>query len=225
MTDVNDDAGLANREATRDRISAAAVVAVIRLDEATDARSVGAALLEGGVSVLEVTLTSPGALELIRSLAELFPGDALVGVGSVLSAEAALRAIESGASFVVSPVLDEGVIAAAHKADVPAFAGAFSPTELHRAHSLGADFIKVFPADIVGMSYFKSVLAPMPHLRLVPTGGVTLDNAGDWLRAGAAAVGVGSALVDKKAISDHRFGVLTDNARRLMRSVNAYRDA
>jgi 2-dehydro-3-deoxyphosphogluconate aldolase/(4S)-4-hydroxy-2-oxoglutarate aldolase len=211
------------RDVTRGRIAAAAAIAVIRLDAEADAQALGEALLEGGVTVLEVTLTSPGALELIRALAELFPDDALVGVGSVLSAEAARSAIEAGASFVVSPVLDEGVIAAAHNADVPAFAGAFSPTELQRAHQLGADFIKVFPADVVGMSYFKSVLAPLPHLRLVPTGGVTLDNAGDWLRAGAAAVGVGSALVDKTAIAERRFGVLTDNARRLMRSIDAFR--
>src|SRR5690606_37819078 len=131
---------------------------------------------------------------------ELFPDDALVGVGAALSADDARRAIDAGARFVVSPVIDEGVIAAAHNAGVPVFAGALSPTELQRAHQLGADFVKVFPADVVGMTYFKSVLAPMPHLRLVPTGGVTLDNAGDWLRAGAAAVGVGSALVDKRAV-------------------------
>lgn len=210
---------------TRGRIVEAGAIAVIRLDGAAEAQALGAALLEGGVSVLEVTLTSPGALDIIRALNTLFPDDAIVGVGSALSADDARRAIDAGARFVVSPVIDEGVIAASKKAGVPVFAGAFSPTELQRAHRLGADFVKVFPADVVGMSYFKAVLAPMPHLRLVPTGGVTLDNAGDWLRAGAAAVGVGSALVDKRAVTEARYDVLTENARRLMASINAYRNA
>lgn len=213
------------REQVRDRILDAAALAVIRLDRAADGERVGSALLEGGVSVLEVTMTSPGALEMIARLAGAFDGAALVGVGSVLNRAMTQDAIDAGAQFVVSPVLAPDVIETGHEAGVPVLAGAFSPTEIQTAYSLGADMVKVFPADVVGMSYFKSVRGPMPHLRLVPTGGVTLDNAGDWLRAGAAAVGVGSALVDKKAIEEARYGVLTENARRLMASIDTYRKA
>ena len=212
------------RDNIRDRIIDAAAVAVIRLDQPADGERVGEALIEGGVSILEVTMTSPQALELISTLASAFPDQALVGVGSVLDRSMAVAAIDAGARFVVSPVLVPDVIHASHENGVPVLAGAFTPTEIQTAHTLGADLIKVFPADVVGMSYFKSVRAPMPHLRLIPTGGVTLDNAGDWLRAGAAAVGVGSALVDKAAIEQKRFDVLTENAARLMNSINAFRN-
>lgn len=207
------------------RIVDAAAVAVIRLDASADAAAVGSALLEGGVSVLEVTMTSPNALELIAALSDTFPGDAVVGVGSVLDTATARAAVEAGADFVVSPVFLPSVVDTAHVLGKPAFAGAFSPTEIHQAHEHGADVVKVFPADALGMSYFKSVLAPMPHLKLVPTGGVTLDNAGDWLKAGAVAVGVGSALVDKKAIADGDFPKLTENAMRLMSSIRRFRGA
>jgi 2-dehydro-3-deoxyphosphogluconate aldolase/(4S)-4-hydroxy-2-oxoglutarate aldolase len=212
------------RDIIRDRILDAAAIAVIRLDEPADGERVGEALLRGGVSILEVTMTSPNALDLISRLAAAFATDVLVGVGSVLDRAMALSAIDAGARFVVSPVLIPDVIHEAHENGVPVLAGAFSPTEIQYAYTLGADLIKVFPADVVGMSYFKSIRAPMPHLQLVPTGGVTLDNAGDWLRAGAAAVGVGSALVDKNAIASKQFDVLTENGRRLMTSINSYRN-
>lgn len=183
----------------------------------------GQALLDGGVSVLEVTLTSPGALEMIRALRDSLGPSVVVGAGSVLSAGQARESIDAGASFIVSPITDEAVAKLSIAADIAVLPGALTPTEIHHAHALGADFVKVFPADVVGMTYFKSVLAPMPHLRLVPTGGVSLDNAGEWLRAGAAAVGVGSALVDKQAIRNKDFEKLTTNARRLRKSIEAAR--
>ncbi len=212
-----------NASIVRQRIIDGAALAVIRLDQTADAAAVGNALLAGGVATLEVTMTSPGALELIAQLSRACP-DALVGVGSVLDRATVNEAVAAGARFVVSPITVPEIIEESKSQGVPVCSGAFSPTEIQWAHSLGADFVKVFPADVVGMSYFKSVRAPMPHLKLIPTGGVTLDNAGDWLRAGAVAVGVGSALVNKRAIADGDYDVLTANARKLMNSIDAYRN-
>ena len=196
---------------------------MLRMNDAARLLPVAEAVFEGGVLALEVTMTVPGALAMIEALAGRFGSDALVGVGSVLNAATARQAIEAGARFVVSPILKEEVIAATHHHDLPVLAGAFSPTEAQHAHELGADIVKVFPADVVGMAFFKAVLAPMPHLKLMPTGGVTLENAGDWIRAGACAVGVGSALLDKKAIARGNYEVLTENARMLRRSIAAGR--
>lgn len=212
-----------DRDETRSRIAADGAIAVIRLDEPTDARQVGQALLDGGVSILEVTLTSPAALEMIRALKDSLGRSIVVGAGSVLSAAQARESIDAGASFIVSPITDESITKLSIAAGVTVLPGALTPTEIQHAHTLGADFVKVFPADVVGMTYFRSVLAPLPHLRLVPTGGVSLDNAGEWLRAGAAAVGVGSALVDKQAIRNADFEQLTTNARRLRRSIETAR--
>jgi len=133
----------------------------------------------------------------------------------VLDGETARRAIDAGARYVVSPILDAEVIATAHRYDVPALPGAFTPTEIQHAHTLGADVVKVFPASHVGTSYFRALCAPMPHLKLMPTGGVTLTNAGDWLRSGACAVGVGSALLDRQAIAEKNYHQITENARTL----------
>ena len=128
-----------------------------------------------------------------------------------------------GASFVVSPVFRPDVIAACHARDVPAMPGCFSPTEILAAHECGADIIKVFPATTLGPQFIKDVRAPLPHVKLMPTGGVTLENAGEWIRAGAVAVGLGSALMDASAIADGRFEVITANARRVVENVAAAR--
>ena len=197
----------------------AGAVAVIRMKETDRLLHVAEALLTGGVSVMEVTMTTLGALGAIEALTRTFSEQMLLGVGSVLDAETTRRAIEAGARYVVSPVLKAEIIEAAHQRGVPALPGAFSPTEVQHAHELGADIIKVFPAGVLGMGYFKALLAPLPHLKLMPTGGVTLDNAGEWLRAGACAVGIGSALLDKKAIAEGNYAVLTENARTLRRSI------
>jgi 2-dehydro-3-deoxyphosphogluconate aldolase / (4S)-4-hydroxy-2-oxoglutarate aldolase len=206
------------------RVLDSGIVAVLRIDDPDRGLRVIEAIREGGVDVAEVTMTVPGALDLIREAAAAYP-DAPLGVGSVLDAATVHRAVDAGAAYVVSPVFRPEVVAAAHERGVPAMPGAFTPTEVLAAHEAGADVVKVFPADVLGMAFFRGVLAPMPFLRLMPTGGVTLDNAGEWLRAGAVAVGVGGALLDKRAIAEGRYEVLTENARRLRASFDAGRMA
>lgn len=205
------------------QIIEAGAVAVIRMKETDRLLHVAEALLAGGLTVMEVTLTTPGALEAIEALARTFAGTMLVGVGSAIDAEGTRRAIDAGARFVVSPIVKAEVIEASHQQDLPVLPGAFTPTEAQYAHECGADIIKVFPANIVRMDFIKAVLAPLPHLKLMPTGGVTPANAGDWIRAGACAVGLGSALLDKEAIAEGRYAVLTENARTLCHSLETSR--
>lgn len=208
------------REAITNRIAEDGAIAVLRLSNPDKILHVVEALREGGVSIVEVTMTVPNALEHLERLAREADDSLLLGVGSVLDADTGRRAIEMGAQFVVSPVFRRELVDVAHAHDVPAVPGAFTPTEIQRAHEAGADMVKVFPATQVGPSYFQAVQAPLPHLRLMPTGGVTPDTAGDWIRAGAVAVGLGSALLDRAAIEEGRFEVLTQNAKRLRESVS-----
>lgn len=198
-------------------------VAVIRLEDESKIEKVAKALCDGGVNILEVTMTVPNAIGAIRKLSGLNLPGLLVGVGSVTNKTMAEDAIEAGAQFIVSPVTKEEIITTAHAHNKPVMPGAFTPTEIFRAHEMGADVVKVFPADVLGKSFFKSVKAPMPFLNIMPTGGVTLDNAGEWLSAGACAVGVGSALVDKKLINEENYSELTSNAVKLMDSINEFR--
>ena len=208
-----------DREAILDRILESGVVAVIRMPDAVRLVRIVEAIREGGVRAIEITMTTPHALEVIRQVADRMGHDADIGVGSVLDGKTVRQAVDAGARYVVSPIFKRDVIEAAHHRGVPVMPGAFSPTEIQTATELGADVIKVFPADAVGMAYFRALLAPMPHLKLMPTGGVSLTNAGDWIRAGAVAVGVGSALLDKQAIAEGDFEALTRNARTLCESV------
>jgi 2-dehydro-3-deoxyphosphogluconate aldolase/(4S)-4-hydroxy-2-oxoglutarate aldolase len=195
------------------------VVAIIRMQDPAALRSVVDALAEGGVRALEVTMTVPRAIELIAEIAPTLPRDFLFGAGTLLDADTVHRAVEAGAQFIVSPVFRREVIEAAHADGVAVMPGCFTPTEILSAWDLGADIIKVFPATSVGPSYFKDIRGPLPQVKLMPTGGVSIDNVGDWLRAGAVAVGVGSALVDTKAIAAKRFDVIRDNARRIVANV------
>ena len=199
------------------------VVAVIRMKDPAKLRAVVDAMAAGGVRALEVTMTVPRAVEMIRELAPTLPDGFLLGAGTVIDAATARAVIDAGASFVVSPVFRPDVVAACHQRGVPAMPGCFSPTEILAAHECGADIIKVFPATALGPQFIKDVRAPLPQVKLMPTGGVTLDNAGDWIRAGAVAVGLGSALVDAAAIADGRFDVITANARRVVENVAAAR--
>ncbi len=215
--------GLSSRESTVRTIQDLGIVAVIRMKDAGRLRAVIDAIAEGGVRAIEVTMSVPGAVGLIATLAPALPRSILFGAGTVTDAATARAVIDAGARFVVSPVFRRDVIDACHDRDVAVAPGCFSPTEILDAHEHGADVVKVFPATALGPSYIKDTRAPLPQLRLMPTGGVTLDNAGDWIRAGAVAVGVGSALLDLKAIEDGRFDVLVNNARRIVASVASAR--
>ena len=202
------------------------IVAVIRLKDPDKLRAVVAALMAGGVRAVEVTMTVPGAVDLIREIAPELPAGVLIGAGTVTDAYTARAVINAGAQFVVGPVFRPDVVRTCHEADVVAIPGCFSPTEIFVAHhECGADLVKVFPATMLGPQFIKDIRAPLPQVRLVPTGGVTPDNAGDWIRAGAAAVGIGSALVDPASVERGRFEIITANARRVVENVAAARSA
>jgi 2-dehydro-3-deoxyphosphogluconate aldolase/(4S)-4-hydroxy-2-oxoglutarate aldolase len=212
-----------DRASTVRAIEQFGIVAVIRLKDPARVRGVVDALAAGGVRALEVTMTVPRAVDLIRELAPTMPDGFLLGAGTVTDVATARAVIDAGAAFVVGPVFRPDVIAACHDRDVPAIPGCFSPTEILAAHEAGADLVKVFPATALGPAFIRDVRAPLPQVKLVPTGGVTIENAGEWIRAGAAAVGVGSALLDNKAIDSGRFEVITANAQRVVANVAAAR--
>lgn len=196
---------------------------MIRADDPDRLKHIVGALHQGGVSAIEITMTVPRALDLIEETARTMGEEVLLGAGSILDAETARLAINAGARYIVSPIYKPSIIQMAHRYNVPAMPGCFTPTEILEAHEAGADVVKVFPADILGMKFFKAIKAPMPHLQLMPTGGVSLTNAGDWLAAGACAVGIGSALLDKKAIAEARYEQLTENAKTLVQTIASYR--
>ena len=212
-----------NRNQVLAEIEATGVVAVIRADSGTQLVDICRALLAGGVTACEITMTTPNAIEAIgRASAEL--GDqAIIGVGTALDAETARAAILAGAQFVVSPSLDLATIAMAHRYDKPVMPGALTPTEIVTAWTAGADIVKVFPANHFGPTYFKDLKGPLPHIRLTPTGGVDLTTAADWIKAGAACLGVGSALVKKEFIKSKDWAALTGLARQYVDIVRAAR--
>jgi len=214
-----------SRAETVAALEACGVVAVIRLKDAGALGAVVDALATGGVHALEVTMTVPGAIELIREISPTLPPDVVLGAGTVLDAETAQAAIEAGARYVVSPVFREEVLRVCHRFDVAALPGCFTPTEILEAWEAGADVVKVFPATALGPGYFRDLRGPFPNLRLMPTGGVSLANAGDWIRAGAVAIGVGTALVDAEAVAARRFGEITERARQFVAAVAAARSA
>jgi 2-dehydro-3-deoxyphosphogluconate aldolase/(4S)-4-hydroxy-2-oxoglutarate aldolase len=202
-----------------ERLAAAKAVAVIRMKDAAKLAEAAEALCRGGVMALEITMTVPGAVGIIRTLARRKPEGVLVGAGTVLDAGAAEDVIAAGADFVVSPIFDAGMIEACRAAGVLAAPGAFTPTEIVTAWRAGADVVKVFPATSLGPQFIKDVRGPLPELRLMPTGGVTIENARDFLAAGACCVGLGSALVDAKAVEAGDWAAVEDRARRLMGSL------
>jgi 2-dehydro-3-deoxyphosphogluconate aldolase / (4S)-4-hydroxy-2-oxoglutarate aldolase len=212
------------RAAITAAIEQAGIVAVIRMREAARLRAVVDAIAAGGVRVLEVTMTVPGAVDVIAELAPSLPEGFLLGAGTVTDSATASRVIDAGARFVVGPVFRRDVIAVCHGRGVPVMPGCFTPTEILDAWEAGADIVKVFPATALGPGFFKDVRGPLPQVKMMPTGGVTVDNAGDWIRAGAVAVGVGTALLDAKAIADGRYEVLQSNAERIVASVRAAKE-
>ncbi|MHB0876114.1 MAG: bifunctional 4-hydroxy-2-oxoglutarate aldolase/2-dehydro-3-deoxy-phosphogluconate aldolase [Anaerolineae bacterium] len=205
------------------RITDSGVVAVVRLAEASQLAKVADAIKAGGVDAIEFTMTTPGALKIIEATADRFGDEVLLGAGTVLDSETARAAILAGAQFIVSPVTDFPSIELCLRYGKVIIPGTLTPTEILRAWQAGADLIKVFPATAVGPRYFKDVLAPLPQVKLVPTGGVGLGNAAEFIRNGAAAIAVGGELVNSRLVSEGRFDELTATAKALTEAVRGAR--
>jgi 2-dehydro-3-deoxyphosphogluconate aldolase / (4S)-4-hydroxy-2-oxoglutarate aldolase len=206
------------------RIREVGIVPVVRAESADEAGRAIAAIMAGGVPVLEVTMTVPGAVTLIRDLCGRFGTDAVVGAGTVLDPETARACILAGAQFVVSPATNTATIACCRRYGVPIMPGALTPTEVVAAWEAGADMVKVFPCSALGgASYIKALKAPLPQIDLIPTGGVNLQTAADFIKAGSTALGVGADLVDLKALRDGQDALLTERARKLVEIVRTAR--
>jgi 2-dehydro-3-deoxyphosphogluconate aldolase/(4S)-4-hydroxy-2-oxoglutarate aldolase len=200
------------------------VIPVVRATSADEAMRAIDAIREGGVSVLEITMTVPGAVGVIEQLSKKYGDDVLVGAGTVLDPETARVCMLAGAQFVVSPALNVETIACCRRYGVAIMPGALTPTEVVQAWTAGADFVKVFPAGALGgASYLKALKAPLPQIELVPTGGVSLKTAADFIKAGASALGVGADLVDLKAIRDGQANVITERAKQFVEIVREAR--
>lgn len=200
------------------------VVAVIRLTDPDILDPLSDALVAGGVRCLEITMTTPRALELIHDAVERNHKEIMIGAGSVLDSVTAREAILAGAQFVVSPVLDVEVIQISHQYDKVVIPGAMTPTEILKAWREGADIVKVFPATALGPKFFKDIKGPMPQLRLTPTGGVNLENTAEFIKAGAECIGVGSALLNKQMIADKDWKGIEKNARAFCEQVKIGRE-
>jgi 2-dehydro-3-deoxyphosphogluconate aldolase/(4S)-4-hydroxy-2-oxoglutarate aldolase len=193
-----------NKQAVRERIERIGIVPVIRASSAEEARFAAEAVCDGGIPIVEITMTVPGALGVISQLVKELP-QVLVGGGTVLDAKMARKCADVGAQFLVTPGFDARTVAAARKLNLLIMAGALTPTEVIAAWKSGADFVKIFPCgNLGGPNYIKALKGPLPQVPLVPTGGVNLETAGDYLRAGAAALGVGGELVHKEALTARR---------------------
>ncbi|MBI4026108.1 MAG: bifunctional 4-hydroxy-2-oxoglutarate aldolase/2-dehydro-3-deoxy-phosphogluconate aldolase [Verrucomicrobia bacterium] len=195
------------------------VIAVIRADSSSQLLHVAGALKNGGIAAMEVTMTTPDALEVIRAVNAQFRDEILIGVGTVLDAETCRMALLAGASFVVTPALKKDVIQSCRRYGAPVICGAYTPTEILTAWEAGADFVKVFPADSLGPGYIKAVKAPLPQIEIIPTGGVDLHTAGDFIRAGCAAVAAGSSLVSRKILDSKNWAELTSTAAKFAAAV------
>ncbi len=201
------------------------LVPVLRAESEAQALALASAIAAGGVTVLEVTMTVPGAIRVMRKLAEARP-DLLIGAGTVLDPETARMCILEGAQFVVSPALNLKTIEMCHRYGVAVLPGALTPTEIVTAWEAGADVVKVFPASALGgAKYLKSVKAPLPQVEMIPTGGVSQSTAAEFLEAGAFALGVGADLVNPKAIADGHPEVITENAGKYLAIVRRFREA
>ena len=213
-----------NKSDVIQRIRDVGLIPVVRAESAQHAMRAVEAIKAGGVSVLEVTMTVPGAIGVIEQLAKAFGAEALIGAGTVLDPETADKCIQAGAQFIVSPALNEETITFCRAQDVAIFPGALTPTEVVRAWNAGADAVKVFPAGAVGgASYLKALKAPLPQIELIPTGGVSLKTAADFIKAGAMALGVGADLVDLKALQDGNDELITQRARQFLEIVREAR--
>jgi 2-dehydro-3-deoxyphosphogluconate aldolase/(4S)-4-hydroxy-2-oxoglutarate aldolase len=200
------------------------LIPVVRVASASEAIDVADAIKEGGVSFIEITMSVQGAIDVIKELTAKYRDEIIMGAGTVLDAETGRAALLAGAQFIVSPTLNLDLIELAHRYSAVVIPGAMTPTEILTAWNAGADMVKVFPAgQLGGPGYIKALRGPLPQILLVPTGGVDLQNAGPFIQAGATALGVGSELVDKKALKEKRFSVITENARAFLKAVREAR--
>lgn len=206
------------------RLRNTGIIPVVRAESAEQAMRAVDAVKAGGVDIVEVTMTVPGAVQLIEQLAKRYGHEVLIGAGTVLDPETARECIRAGAQFIVSPALNEETIECCRASDIAVLPGALTPTEVVRAWTAGADAVKVFPAGAVGgASYLKSLKAPLPQIELVPTGGVSLKTAADFIKAGAMALGVGADLIDLTALREGREELITERARQFLEIVREAR--
>jgi 2-dehydro-3-deoxyphosphogluconate aldolase/(4S)-4-hydroxy-2-oxoglutarate aldolase len=213
------------KERVLGRIRSLGLVPVVRAQSAEEASQAIDAIRAGGIDVLEVTMTVPDAVSLIAQVAKRFGTDAVIGAGTVLDAETARACILAGAQFVVTPTFKAETLACCRRYGVPVLPGALTPTEVLTAWEAGADMVKVFPCSAVGgASYIKALKAPLPQVDLVPTGGVNLETAAEFIKAGASALGLGSDLVDLKALREGNAAAVTERARKLVAIVQAARN-
>jgi 2-dehydro-3-deoxyphosphogluconate aldolase/(4S)-4-hydroxy-2-oxoglutarate aldolase len=209
-----------DKTTTLQQIESIGIVPVVRASSADEAMKAIDAIREGGINVLEITMTVPGAIEVIREVSQKYGDEVVVGAGTVLDPETAIKCIDAGAIFVVSPALNVDTIAACIEAGVPVMPGSLTPTEVVMAWNAGADMVKIFPAGAVGgPSYLKNLKGPLPQIKMIPTGGVSLATAADFIKAGAAALGVGTDLVDVKAIREGNAHIVTERAKEFVRIV------
>jgi 2-dehydro-3-deoxyphosphogluconate aldolase/(4S)-4-hydroxy-2-oxoglutarate aldolase len=213
-----------DKEKVRARILEIGVVPVVRASSPQEARTAADAVCQGGIPIVEITMTVPGAVEVICELAKNTPGDVLVGAGTVLNAEAARRCLDAGAQFLVSPGLNLPMVELAKKEGKLVMAGALTPTEVMAAWEAGADFVKIFPCGQVGgAKYIKALKGPFPQIPFVPTGGVSLTSAGEFIEAGAVALGVGGECVQAEALKSGKPEVIVENARKFLAIVKETR--
>jgi len=199
------------------------IIAVVRAKRMEQAVPLAEALVAGGVVAVEITMTTPNAIAAIREANTKLGDRALIGVGTVLNEQTCQAAIDAGAQFIVSPICRRELVPIAQKAGKPIMLGSYTPTEAQLAHEAGSDFIKIFPADGLGHNYIKALRAPLPHLRIVPTGGVDLKTIGDFLKAGCVAVGVGSSLISKEVLEKDDWPTLTSVAAEFVKAAKAAR--
>ncbi|MFW9769031.1 MAG: bifunctional 4-hydroxy-2-oxoglutarate aldolase/2-dehydro-3-deoxy-phosphogluconate aldolase [Candidatus Thorarchaeota archaeon] len=200
------------------------LIPIIRVESAEIAFKVAEAFLDGGINIIEVTMSVPGAVDVVKKLVEQFGDKVLIGTGTVVNAKMIDKVVKAGSEFIVSPNYHLSMVKVAHSLKKPIIPGALTPSEIYNAYANGADAVKVFPVgNVGGAAYLKAIRGPLPQIPLVPTGGVNLETAGPMLDAGAYALGVGSAITDKKAIKDGRFEVITENVRKFLEIVKTHR--
>jgi 2-dehydro-3-deoxyphosphogluconate aldolase/(4S)-4-hydroxy-2-oxoglutarate aldolase len=199
------------------------VIAVVRAPSAKQVLPLSEALIAGGVIAIEITMTTPNALEMIREAVRKIGSRGVIGVGTVLDAQTCRAAIAAGAEFVVSPIMRPALVEPCHQADKPIMLGAYTPTEAQLAHEAGADFIKIFPSDGLGPGYIKALRAPLPHLRIVPTGIARESDITEFIKAGCVGVGLGSLLVSPAILREADWGELTRLARKFVAAVREAR--